>query len=224
MAMSLSIKSFREVVNSLAEKYRPVHEGEIVWENVAVDDFVPDYNLKLPPWICQPYYRLPPEQHKQKLEQKQSDAEKTKKKYFDKEGNAVSHKRLKKLKRLEKRSKIKIERHGELCIMQECDNTRGLKCHFSQCRICCRKKCYNEILNCSGHKFFIKDKRERAEKRRALRLLTSQQENQENDKETCQHDNDDEETSTPFVVNNSSEKIEKMRTNDDDEEHVMEES
>jgi tRNA-dihydrouridine synthase 1 len=213
MAISLTIKSFREVVNSLAEKYRPIHEGEIVWE-----DFVPDYNMKLPPWICQPYYRLPPEQHKQKLEQKQRDAEKTKKKYFDKEGNAVSHKRLKKLKRLEKRAKIKIERHGELCIIPECDNTRGLKCHFSQCRICCRKKCYNEILNCEGHKFFIKDKRERAEKRRALRLLTSQQ---EYDKETCQHDNDDKHTSTtPFDIS-----LENKTTNDD-EEHlvVMDES
>lgn len=214
MASSYTIKTFREVVNVLAQKYRPLHEGE---EGAVDIDFVPDYNLKLPPWICQPYYRLPPEQHKQKLEESQRDAEsgKSKKKYFDKEGNPVSHKRLKKLKRLEKRAKIKIERHEELCTVLNCDNTRGLKCDFTQCRICCRQKCFNESLNCPGHKIFIKDKRERIKKREMLELakLTSQE--NVDGKATCQQD--DEETSTPFENC-----LERMRTNDDDKEHVME--
>ena len=137
------------------------HEGEATWDGEPSENDVPDYNLKLPPWICQPYYRMPPEEHKQKLEEKQREAEqRVTPKFFDKEGNAISRKLMKKLKRLEKRANIKIERHGELCKM--CENTRGLKCDFNLCRICCRKKCFDDTLNCSGHKVFIKNKKERA--------------------------------------------------------------
>lgn len=163
LAMAITFESFREVVNYLADKYRPFHEGEAVWNGEPSDDDVPDYNLRIPPWICQPYYRMPPEAHKQKLEEKQKEAETrpVKQKYFDKEGNAISRKLMKKLKRLENRAKIKIERHGDLCTSAECANTRGLKCDFNQCRICCRKRCSDDNSNCCGHKVFIKNKRER---------------------------------------------------------------
>lgn len=163
MAMAFTIEAFREIVSSLAEKYRPFHEGLAVWDGgEPTEDDVPDYNMRIPPWICQPYYRLPPAEHKQKLEEKQKDAEtRVKQRYFDKEGNAISRKHMKKLKRLERHAKVKIERHGELCLLFDCDNTRGLKCVFEFCRICCRKKCYHETLNCAGHKVFIKDKRAR---------------------------------------------------------------
>ncbi|CRK92302.1 CLUMA_CG005862, isoform A [Clunio marinus] len=164
MANAYSIESFREVVNFLHDKYRPFHEGEAVWDGEVNENFVLDCNLTIPPWICQPYYRPPPAEHKQMLEEKQKAAEcRVKEKYFDKEGNAISKKHMKKLKRLEKRAKIKIERHEELCTMVDCANTRGLKCDFNLCRICCKKKCFIETFNCSGHKVFIKDKRERAQ-------------------------------------------------------------
>lgn len=160
--MAYSFEAFRAIVNHLGDKYRPFHEGSEVWDGEPTDDEVPDFNLKLPPWICQPYYRIPPAEHKQKLEEKQKEAEtKVKQRYFDSEGNAISRKHMKKLKRLDKRAKVKIERHGELCVLAECDNTRGLKCLFKFCRVCCRKKCYIETMNCAGHKVFIKDKRER---------------------------------------------------------------
>lgn len=163
MATAYTIESFREVVNHLAAKYRPFHDGEAAWNDETTDDFVPDYNLKLPPWICQPYYRIPPAEHKQLLEEKQKAAEKrVKQKYFDSEGNAISRKHMKKLKRLEKRTKIKIERHEELCAMSDCDNTRGIKCDFKFCRICCKRLCHSDTLNCLGHKMFIKDKRAKA--------------------------------------------------------------
>ena len=178
MATAYTIESFREVTNYLASKYRPFHEGEAVWDGEPTDDYVPDYNLKIPPWICQPYYRMPPAEHKQLLEEKQKAAEhRVKQKYFDKEGNAISRKHMKKLKRLEKRAKIKIERHEELCTHVECDNTRGLKCTFDYCRVCCRKKCFNDTLNCSGHKMFIKDKREKAKLREEQEQKTKTNDN-----------------------------------------------
>lgn len=164
MATAYSIESFREVVRHLGDKYRPFHDGDSVWNGEPTEDDVPDCNLRIPPWICQPYYRIPPAEHKQMLEEKQKAAEqRVKQKYFDKEGNAISRKHMKKLKRLEKRSKIKIERHDELCTKEECDNTRGLKCEFNLCRICCRKKCFEDTLNCLGHKVFIKNKRAKAQ-------------------------------------------------------------
>lgn len=176
MANAYSNEAFRAIVDHLTAKYRPFHEGLVVWDGEPTDEEVPDYNLKIPPWICQPYYRIPPAEHKQKLEEKQKEAEtKVKQRYFDKEGNAISRKHMKKLKRLEKRAKVKIERHGELCVLANCDNTRGLKCAFEFCRVCCRKKCYHETLNCPGHKVYIKDKRERA------KLLDEQKKMKTND-------------------------------------------
>lgn len=164
MATAMTIEAFREVVNSLREKYLPFHEGEKVWDGEPTENSVIDFNLAIPPWICQPYYRPPPAEHKQMQEEKMKAAEQNRKhKYFDKEGNAISRKHMKKLKRLEKRAKTKIERHGELCELIDCDNTRGLKCEFNLCRICCRKKCLDDSLNCAGHKLF-KGKRERVRK------------------------------------------------------------
>jgi tRNA-dihydrouridine synthase 1 len=161
MAQAMTIEAFREVVTQIRDKYRPFHEGEAVWDGEPSEDFVPDYNLRIPPWICQPYYRPPPAEYKQMIEEKQKALEhEPKKKYFDKEGNEVSRKRMKKLKRLENRAKIRVERRKELCNVAKCDNTRGLKCEFSLCRICCRKKCFDDALHCSGH---LKTKREKAE-------------------------------------------------------------
>lgn len=180
MAIAITFEAFREVVNHLATKYRPFHEGEAVWDGEPTNDDVPDYNLKIPPWICQPYYRMPPEEHKQLLEVKQKAADqRVKERYFDGEGNAISRKHMKKLKRLEKRAKIKIERNEELCTMPDCDNTRGTKCEFSICRVCCRKKCYVENLNCSGHRVFVKSKRDKAQHYERLK----QQQQPNDDKE-----------------------------------------
>jgi tRNA-dihydrouridine synthase 1 len=156
----MTIEAFRAVVNHIRDKYKPFHDGDAVWDGEPSEDYVADYNLRIPPWICQPYYRTPPDEYKQMLEEKQKAQEdRPKPKYFDSEGNEISRKRMKKLKRLEKRVKIKIERHQELCSVKKCDNTRGLKCEFNLCRICCRKKCFDDNLHCSSH---LRTKRERA--------------------------------------------------------------
>ena len=162
MALAHSNDEFRAVVNRLAEKFRPYHEGIKPWIGEAKNDdndnnenYVFDCNLKIPPWICQPYYRLPPEEHKQMMEEKVKMAEsREKKQYFDKDGNVISRKGLKKLKRLERRAKVRNERLGEICEEDKCANTKGLKCEFNLCRQCCRNRCFENLVNCIGHKIF----------------------------------------------------------------------
>lgn len=163
MALAHSNDEFRAVVNRLAEKFRPYHEGIKPWNGEAKnddndnnnEDYKFDCNLKIPPWICQPYYRLPPEEHKQMMEEKVKLAEsREKKQYYDKDDNVISRKHWKKLKRLERRAKVRVERHGEICGDDKCANTKGLKCEFNLCRQCCRNRCFENLVNCIGHKIF----------------------------------------------------------------------
>lgn len=157
MALAHSNDEFRAVVNRLAEKYKPIHEGTLTWygESDSDESEVYDCNLKIPPWICQPYYRLPPEEHKQLIEEKARLAEtREKKQYFDKDGNAISRKHMKKLKRLERRAKVRSERQVDICEDDKCANTKGLKCEYNLCRHCCRNRCFEELINCHGHKIY----------------------------------------------------------------------
>jgi tRNA-dihydrouridine synthase 1 len=154
MATAYTLDDFRAVINRLADKYRVYHEGLLPWAGEPqCDDYVPDYNLHIPPWICQPYYRLPPEKHKELMQEKVKLAEKReKRKFFDRDGNAISRKHMKKLRRIEKHAKVRMERNGEICVFADCGNTRGLKCDYNLCRHCCRKKCKKETVECVGHK------------------------------------------------------------------------
>lgn len=161
MSLAHSNTDYRAVVNRLAEKYKPYHEGIKPWHDESKDEKTDseeleyDCNLKIPPWICQPYYRLPPEEHKQLIEEKARLAEtREKKQYFDKDGNTISRKHMKKLKRLERRAKVRSERNAEICGEEKCANTKGLKCEYNLCRHCCRKICFEKLTNCHGHKIF----------------------------------------------------------------------
>lgn len=172
----------------LRDKYLLFHEGEAVWDGEPDENEIPDYNLKIPPWICQPYYRIPPEDHKKKLEECQKAAELCPRpKFFDSEGNAISKKAMKKLKRLERRKTTKIERHGEVCSGADCVNTRGQKCAFDFCKSCCRRKVYKETLNCSGHKLLIKDKND---KRKVSGVVEYENPNSNNNDEIQMMDDD----------------------------------
>lgn len=161
MAVARDLESFRNVVNKIAEKYKPIHEGLIVWDGEPQsDDYVPDYNLKIPPWLCQPYYRKSPEERdrekKMETEVMEEDSktevkEKKKKQYYDREGNVVSKKHLKKLKRLEHKARVKRDRRDVVCQADECTNTRGQKCLSKLCKVCCKAKCFDEKISCVGH-------------------------------------------------------------------------
>ena len=155
------MEKFRSVVQYLEEKYKPYHEGTLKWEPETVPG---DFNMKLPPWLCQPYFRASPEDHIQKLEELQNiakDPNTIKRQFFDLEGNAISRKKAKKLKKTLRKPKAgeKLNRHEELCLQNECLNTKGSKCAFYFCKTCCRNKCYADDLDCIGHQILIKSKR-----------------------------------------------------------------
>lgn len=109
-----------------------------------------------------------------------------KREFFDVDGNKISRKYSKKLKRKNRRPvhgscTTKKQRHLELCsidLINPVVNSnlkvllvssgsklmflllQGLKCAFKLCKICCRDKCYAENIGCIGHKWrhgYMKD-------------------------------------------------------------------
>lgn len=170
MAVSREINEFRNVIAILKDKYEPFHNGETPYEDEEVDPNIvtetQGMNLSLPPWLCQPYIRPAPEVHKKTIEEKvriAHDPNTVKRHFFDEDGNQISRKKMKRLRRKSRRPNRpegKHERSLESCDL--CINPVGIKCEFRLCRICCREKCYTENFDCAGHKCLIKTRREKA--------------------------------------------------------------
>ncbi|XP_008212670.2 tRNA-dihydrouridine(16/17) synthase [NAD(P)(+)]-like [Nasonia vitripennis] len=160
LAQNSTMESFRSVVQALKDKYLPYHEGHLIWRRENED-----YNLELPPWLCQPYVRDSPEVHVSKVEAKrvQTETSAEKRDYKDEDGNEISRKRLKKLRRIARRPnkpQVRVKRGSNLC--DNCPNPLGSKCEYQLCRQCCRNKCYTENLDCSGHRNLTKTRRKMA--------------------------------------------------------------
>ncbi|XP_044734888.1 tRNA-dihydrouridine(16/17) synthase [NAD(P)(+)]-like [Chrysoperla carnea] len=171
-----TLEDFREVCLSIKSKYEKYHEGIEKWESS-------DYTLSFPPWICYSYVRLSPEAHVKKIEERNQIAENCRQsddsdvigkrpRYEDSEGNEITRKRMKKLRRIQRRpgrgtlediiANAHSRKGAELCEM--CPNPMGTKCDYKLCKQCCRNKCYYENLDCPGHKIQIKTRREVASK------------------------------------------------------------
>ncbi|XP_050321691.1 tRNA-dihydrouridine(16/17) synthase [NAD(P)(+)]-like [Bactrocera neohumeralis] len=172
LAVSNQLEHFRTVVGKIKHKYEPFHVGAEVYDAEEVDPSVlvieEGLNLSLPPWLCQPYVRVPPELHKQIIAEKvrlAEDPNRQKRQFFDTEGNEISRKRMKKLRRRLRRPNKPEGRHDrslECC--DQCANPVGIKCEYRLCRICCREKCYTEDRDCPGHGILIKSRRIKAKK------------------------------------------------------------
>ncbi|XP_021703402.1 tRNA-dihydrouridine(16/17) synthase [NAD(P)(+)]-like [Aedes aegypti] len=182
MASCHSVSEFRAIVKEIEAKYAPIHEGLQQWseEESSIPQASPEltYNLSLPPWLCQPYIRAPPEVHRQKLQeatQKASDPNREKRKFYDPEGNEISHKKMKKIRRVQRRpnragllpgdpGREPGRRFDEICKNEKikCINPMGMKCEHKLCRVCCKNHCFHADLDCSGHKIFIKSRRHKA--------------------------------------------------------------
>lgn len=140
LATVQSIHQFRSCVNRLKEKFQPYHMGQMVWLNEDVEPI--DYNLSLPPWICQPYIRMEPEKHIKYLAEKERQAaEREKAEYFDDDGHKISRNILKRLQRASRKPNAngirqKSNRAFEICTSLECKNPT-----VSQRRIFCSIQC-----------------------------------------------------------------------------------
>lgn len=166
-----SLTDFAKVASELKERYSPYHEGKILWTATTESD---SCNLILPPWLCQSYIRIPPEEHLKKVEEKNKQIEEgngPKRQYEDAEGNQITRKKMKKLRRImrrpEKVNAIQVKRCSDKC--SNCANTLGYKCIYKLCKKCCRSKCYNEELDCTGHRILVKTRRHMAKHYASLR-------------------------------------------------------
>lgn len=128
MAVSHKVDEFRKVVLELEAEFQPYHIGEKLFDfseptNGLQKSDENSFNLSLPPWICQPYIRLEPDEHKRVMAEKvliAEDPERIKREFFDDVGNKISRKLSKKLKRVVRRPNYvpgtsRLERYFQLC-------------------------------------------------------------------------------------------------------------
>ncbi|KAJ8951705.1 hypothetical protein NQ314_007646 [Rhamnusium bicolor] len=157
-----TMEQFKVIVNELKDMYTPYHEGFKKWEETTEHD---SQNLILPPWLCQSYVRDTPENHIKKVEEQRKDFavntnSDNKRHYEDAEGNPISRKKMKKLRRISRRPEKIInmsEKSMEKCTV--CVNPLGSKCIYKLCKKCCKNKCYIENLDCAGHRILVKTRR-----------------------------------------------------------------
>ncbi|KAG6442593.1 tRNA-dihydrouridine(16/17) synthase [NAD(P)(+)]-like [Manduca sexta] len=167
LATAQNLSDFRQVSMNIRDKYLPYHHGKVHFED-GENMYSNGYNLILPPWICQPYVRMSPEQHKNKMEElsKKQQNNENKRIHEDSEGVVLSRKKMKKLKRIMRRPiKPDSQQHTrgqESCVSDACRNPLGGKCVYQLCKKCCKEKCFKEVLDCKGHRILVLTRRELA--------------------------------------------------------------
>lgn len=126
VGVAQTVAQFRGCVDKIKAKFEPYHTGKSIWqsESDATDDNqILNYNLSLPPWICQPYIRLDPVKHMEKLAEAQRLAaipDRPKEEYFDSEGRKITRKLMKKLRRKSRRTRTNMARNKDERLMELC--------------------------------------------------------------------------------------------------------
>ena len=65
------VEDMISVVEDLRDRMSPYHSGERPWEPDPGSD---QARLPMPPWLCQPYVRITPEEHLKKIQESQQRA------------------------------------------------------------------------------------------------------------------------------------------------------
>lgn len=119
---------FRACVDQLREVFERYHNGSETYVEEESDENVErDCNLSLPPWICQPYIRMEPDEHIKLLAVKQKlaeDPERVRQEYFDDDGRKISRKLMKRLLRSSRRPNAKGLRSKEERSIPLCSRTK----------------------------------------------------------------------------------------------------
>jgi len=184
IAKGHSIEEFRTAVNGVKERYLKYHLNE---ETFIEPEELKMFNLKHPPWRCQPYVRPPPEVYLEKMrkiaeeERKgraESKLEENKRSVSEneKEDLPLSKSKRKKLEKKEQKEKWKIlnqqKTDYQSCHSPDCNNPCSQKCAKLLCRKCCREKAKTEPLVCEVHKVYKRLFGERDEDRENLKQET----------------------------------------------------
>ncbi|XP_032514007.2 tRNA-dihydrouridine(16/17) synthase [NAD(P)(+)]-like isoform X1 [Danaus plexippus] len=169
LATAQCLDDFKQVCIKIKNKYLPYHEGRLQFDdNEGITRN--QKSLILPPWICQPYVRMSPDEHTKKMERivnSQDNNNDSKRTFEDNDGNKISRKKMKKMRRVMRRpvkpeEALKNSRSGDICVNDTCPNPLGGKCEYQLCKKCCRNKCYEENRDCKGHRILVKTRREMA--------------------------------------------------------------
>lgn len=121
-----TLETFKSITLEIKDKYEPFHLGKLTWPETTECG---TQNLILPPWLCQPYVRMQPNEHIKLVEEKQKEFElnkSEKRQYEDADGKPISRKRMKKLRRISRRpEKPEGVTHSKnlcFCSASNCEN------------------------------------------------------------------------------------------------------
>ncbi|CAG9763947.1 unnamed protein product [Ceutorhynchus assimilis] len=150
-----TLEQFKNISNKIKISYEKYHKGLSIWPHSD------NYDMTLPPWLCQPYVR----------NTASASLAVNKRQYEDPEGNPISRKKMKKLRRILRRPEKLDSRPANMEKCCQCQNPLGSKCHYRLCRKCCRDKCFLENLDCEGHRILVRTRREMAKSYALQKLI-----------------------------------------------------
>lgn len=118
-----TLGTFKSITLEIKDKYEPFHLAKLSWSETTE---LGTQNLVLPPWLCQPYVRMQPDEHIKVVEEKQKLSP-DKRQYEDADGNLISRKRMKKLRRINRRPEkpegvVNCTKSMNLCSASDCVN------------------------------------------------------------------------------------------------------
>ncbi len=188
VAKASTLADLRHATQVLKERYESYWKGDKVWTEPEHDK--PDISLLTHPhFLCQPYIRPPKKHHLSEAdtistenlhdELDEPEPGKRRKLVIPESLQAKLepgvHYSMKKLKKMAKKplKNWDAERIVHVPCTNTCTNPQGQKCEYQMCRPCCKIKCFQEELDCMGHRIMTKTVRLKARERDAAALISS---------------------------------------------------
>lgn len=152
LAKASTFEHFKEVVELVRQRH------EITSELQDVDCC----SFPVPYYVCQPYFRPPPEDRIVGLKRSASDANENEQN--NEQPTGMSKNKMKKLLKMSNSSNMKEKglRTGVACVLcPNCPNPRANNCEHGLCKSCCKVTCFEKVLDCKGHRLIFKTRRDK---------------------------------------------------------------